>query len=158
MKITIIISLIIFCLPFLIFCDFNINKCWINPNGWKLPDLQMFKKTACEIKNCAGKKEPILVERYKLKDGINYSLYDKKCEPKKRNRDEIRILPMQSLPNKSNMIAFKKILKFHLLHLAGFVLFILISFSLNSKFNLSSVIFLVLFSLMIESRYIRHIL
>lgn len=79
MKI-IIISIIIFVLPFLISGDVNINKCWINPNGWKLPDLKMFKKASFEIKNFAYVKESILVERYNLKDEKKYFIYDKKCE------------------------------------------------------------------------------
>jgi hypothetical protein len=39
MKLKLIISIITFVFPFLTFGEVGLDKCWINPNGWKLPCL-----------------------------------------------------------------------------------------------------------------------
>jgi len=97
----------------LIFCEFNFNEYWYNPNGWKLPDIKKYKKKGkdkiFDIKNIKGQ---IVVENYLKKSEGNYYVFDCKMDKNfavflnKKTRYEINSFLVVKLRKKN----FEKIL------------------------------------------------
>jgi len=61
-----------------IFCDFDYNKYWYNPNGWELPDLNKFEKVKEEKLNLKDVKGEIVIEYYSIKNKEKCFIFDNK--------------------------------------------------------------------------------